>query len=118
MPQPTSPYADQEVPGTFLVDDTDTNIAYTGDWFSRKRQYAYLGAVKMSTAAKDELTYTFDGSGIDLVVEKGTTSGKVAVTVDGGTPETIDLYEAVEHDSVTVFRARAWRPGRHTRSRS
>ncbi len=111
VPPTTSPYADQEVPGTFLVDDTDTTIAYSGDWFARKRQYAYLGAVKMSTAAKDELTYGFDGSGIDLVVEKGTTSGKVAVSVDGGTFEVVDLYEAVEYDSVTVFRAHDLAPG-------
>ncbi|MEQ7124154.1 glycoside hydrolase domain-containing protein [Actinopolymorpha sp. B11F2] len=111
VPDPTSPYPDQEMPSTYLVDDTDTSLTYDGDWFSRKRQYAYLGAVTMSETADDALAYTFDGSGIDVIVEKGTTSGKVSVSVDGGEPEIIDLYEAVRYDYATVFGSRALTAG-------
>jgi Domain of unknown function (DUF4091)/Cadherin-like beta sandwich domain len=91
-PAPTSPYPGQDVPRTVLVDDIDDSIEAGGT-----------------------LSYSFQGAGIDLIVEKNDTAGKVAVSVDGGRPEIIDLYEAVPYDYFTAFRARDLAPDRtHT----
>lgn len=65
----------------------------------------------MSTTANDAMTYRFQGSGIDVIVEKGNTSGKVAISVDGGPAQVVDLYEAPEYDYVTVYGARNLAPG-------
>lgn len=110
-PAPTNPYPGQEVPRSYLVDDTDPAITYTGDWFSRVRQYGYLGAVMMSVNAGEQLSYEFEGSGVDVVVEKGPTAGKVAIAIDGGNPYVVNVFEAVQHDYYTVFGARDLTPG-------
>lgn len=114
VPEPTNPYPGQDIPGTYLVDDTDPAITYTGDWFSRVRQYAYLGAVMMSVNAGEELTYEFDGAGVDVIVEKGPTAGKISIAIDGGNPYMVDLFEAVQHDYYTVYGVRGLGAGRHT----
>ncbi|WP_169512970.1 glycoside hydrolase domain-containing protein [Actinopolymorpha alba] len=115
VPAPTSPYADQDVPRTFLVDDAEGAITYTGEWSPRQRQYAYLGAVQSSTRADDRLSYEFYGSGIDVIVEKNNAAGKVAISVDNGPRRVVDLYEAVRYDYFTAYRARDLAPNqRHT----
>jgi hypothetical protein len=115
IPQPTSPYAGQDVPATHLVNNTDGDITYTGDWSARSRQYAYQGNVHATSRAGDEAVYEFYGSGIDVVIEKNERSGRVAVSVNGSEPTIVDTYEKVQHDYVTVYRARDLEPGeRHT----
>lgn len=114
-PLPTSPYAGQDVPRTVLVDDSDDSIQYTGEWYRRQSQYAYLNNIRATTTAGSKLSYTFQGAGIDLVVEKNSASGKVAISVDGGEPRVVDLYEAIRNDYFTAFQARGLAPGRtHT----
>ncbi|MFC7623552.1 glycoside hydrolase domain-containing protein [Microlunatus sp. GCM10028923] len=113
IPEPTSPYLDQEVPRTILVDDGD-GIEYSGSWGTEQRQYAYLGEVRTTTAAQAAATHTFEGTGADVVVEKSPTAGRIGVSVDGGAPQLVELYEAIRQDHVTVFRVRDLPAGKHT----
>lgn len=112
VPSPTSPYPDQVVPRTLMVDDSE--LTYGGGWGVEQRQYAYLGAVSTSQSAGASASYSFTGAGVDVVVEKSSSAGKVAVSVDGGRPSVVDLYEAVRHDGVTVVRVRGLSAGEHT----
>lgn len=103
MPAPVNPYVGQELPLTHLVDNTDSDIDYSGSWFKKTRQYAYMGTVQSTAGANAYAEYSFTGSGIDIVAEKNQASGKAAVSVDGSDPVIIDLYEKVQHDYFTIF---------------
>ncbi|MCJ8012268.1 S-layer homology domain-containing protein [Paenibacillus sp. KQZ6P-2] len=103
IPVPISPYDGQDVPMTYMTDNTSSEITYNGEWFAKSRKYAYMGGVQATLKAEDNLTYTFKGSGIDLIAEKNEGSGKVAVYVDDSDPVIIDLYEKVQLDSISVY---------------
>ncbi len=76
VPQPTSPYLGQETPRTYMADNTDSEINYSGDWYARNRQFAYSGSVHSTSDADDFVEYEFYGEGIDVVVEKKRGCGK------------------------------------------
>ena len=114
IPVPTSPYLDQAMPRTVVVDDGDPALTYTGSWGVEQRQYAYLGSVTAASSAQAAASYTFSGAGVSVAVEKGPKAGRVAFSVDGGPARTVDLYEAVRYDSTTVFRVSGLSAGTHT----
>jgi hypothetical protein len=115
LPEPTSPYRGQEAPATHLVDSSDPDVLYSGDWFARSRQYAYQGGVQTTSTAGDEATFEFSGAGIDVVVEQNEASGRMAVSVNGADPQIVDLYEKVQQDYVTTVRVRGLEAGeQHT----
>ncbi|TFE24703.1 glycoside hydrolase domain-containing protein [Cohnella luojiensis] len=103
IPQTTNPYIGQEMPLTHLVDNTESDIRYSGNWFARSRQFAYLGTTKATSSANAYAEYTFVGSGIDVIIEKNQASGKVSISVDGSEPVIVDLYEKVQHDYFTIY---------------
>ncbi|WP_169507558.1 glycoside hydrolase domain-containing protein [Paenibacillus harenae] len=103
IPQSPNPYIGQELPMVHMADNTESDIHYSGSWFARNRQFAYLGTTQATTGANAYAEYTFIGSGIDVVAEKNQMSGKAAVSVDGAEPVIVDLYEKVQHDYFTVF---------------
>ncbi|WP_054028346.1 S-layer homology domain-containing protein [Bacillus sp. FJAT-28004] len=103
IPEPVNPFIGQELPLTHLVDNTDSDVKYSGSWFGKNRQFAYLGTAQSTSGANAYAEYTFIGSGIDVVVEKNQLSGKAAISVDGSDPVTVDLYEKVQHDYYTIF---------------
>lgn len=114
VPQPVSPYAGQEVPDTYMVDSTSGDIRFEGSWSSRNRQFAYLGSVKATTSAGDYAELDFNGTGVDVVVEKNDGAGKIAISVDGAEPVVVDAYEKVQHDYYTIYSIQGLERGKHT----
>ncbi|MFD0618566.1 glycoside hydrolase domain-containing protein [Paenibacillus sp. GCM10027629] len=114
IPVPISPYDGQDVPMSYMTDNASSEITYNGEWFAKSRKYAYMGGVQATLNAEDNLTYTFTGSGIDLIAEKNEDSGKVAVYVDDSDPVIIDLYEKVQLDSISVYSNHNLSAGKHT----
>ncbi|OAB28358.1 hypothetical protein PMSD_22815 [Paenibacillus macquariensis subsp. defensor] len=113
IPVPISPYDGQDVPMTYMTDNTSSEVTYNGEWFAKSRKYAYMGGVQATLKADDNLTYAFKGSGIDLIAEKNEGSGKVAVYVDDSDPVIIDLYEKVQLDSISVYSNHNLSAGKH-----
>ncbi|MCY9697238.1 glycoside hydrolase domain-containing protein [Paenibacillus alginolyticus] len=114
IPVPSSPYDGQDVPMTYMTDNATGEITFNGEWFAKSRKYAYMGGVQGTLKAEDDLTYTFTGSGIDLIAEKNEGSGKIAVSVDDSAPVIIDLYEKVQLDSISVYSNHNLSTGKHT----
>lgn len=114
IPVPTSPYDGQDVANTYMTDNATGEITFNGEWFAKSRKYAYMGGVQGTLKAEDNLTYTFTGSGIDLIAEKNEGSGKIAVSVDDSAPVIIDLYEKVQLDSISVYSNHNLSAGMHT----
>lgn len=114
VPQPVSPYDGQETPMTYMTDSTSGDIRFEGSWSVRNRQFAYLGSVNSTSTAADYAEYSFNGSGVDVVVEKNESSGKFAISVDDSQPVIVDAYEKVQHDYFTIYSKQGLAPGKHT----
>ncbi|GIP27911.1 hypothetical protein J23TS9_30410 [Paenibacillus sp. J23TS9] len=113
IPIPESPYDGQEMPLTYMVDNSSGDLTYTGNWFDKSRQYAYQGGVRVTETANDAVEYEFEGTGIDVVVEKNDSAGKVAISIDDAEPVIVDAYEKVQHDYFTIYHDRNLSQGRH-----
>ncbi|GGD66213.1 glycoside hydrolase domain-containing protein [Paenibacillus nasutitermitis] len=114
VPQPVSPYDGQEMPMSYMTDNTSGDIRFSGNWSTRNRQFAYLGGVSSTSVAGDYAEYTFSGSGVDVVIEKNDGAGRFSVSVDGSEPVILDAYEKVQHDYFTIYSKRGLAPGKHT----
>jgi|KBSMisStandDraft_5_1062788.scaffolds.fasta_scaffold1571228_2 hypothetical protein len=75
---------------------------------------ASSGRVKRSTNGGSKMTDTFTGRSIALVTEKGTGYGGLRVSVDGGTPVTLDLHAASRSAVVIPWATSFPSSGRHT----
>jgi hypothetical protein len=83
----------------------NTNILYSGKWLNFITSGASGGnyIYADSTAAA---SIWFTGTKLDLIATKGYTQGKARVSVDGGTPVLVDLYNAT-----TLRQQKVWSTG-------
>ncbi|WP_245976072.1 glycoside hydrolase domain-containing protein [Paenibacillus prosopidis] len=114
IPASTSPYDGQATTLTYMTDNTSSDISFSGSWFEKSRQFAYLGSVKSTTAAGSSLEYEFTGTGIDVIVEKNDGAGRLSISIDGSEPVIVDAYEKVPHDYFTIYNNRNLSIGKHT----
>ena len=75
-----------------LVQETGTGITYSGSWSTSSTSTALGSKMRVTSARSASVTYTFTGRGVTFVSRKSTSSGKVAVYVDGKLATTLDLY--------------------------
>jgi hypothetical protein len=95
------------------ADGSGTMISYTGTWTTVSTGSAYGGYVRRASAAEAAATFTFKGENVAWVATKRPSSGKARITLDGGTPVTIDLYASLPLVRQLVF-SRSVSPGLHT----
>ncbi|MHB8706381.1 MAG: RHS repeat-associated core domain-containing protein [Coriobacteriia bacterium] len=72
-------------------ESTDSRIMYTGSWLNVSDASASAGSYK-TTNASGSCTVVFDGTAISVLATKGKAFGIMQITVDGGTPVNVDLY--------------------------
>lgn len=106
-------------PASRLVNDDDPAIVYRGGWTHvgpGRRFHDHGDDIHFATNANATADFAFDGTGIDLLSEKYADHGRMAVQVDGGPAQEVDLAQTnfPRLAQVTVFRARDLPPGRHT----
>jgi photosystem II stability/assembly factor-like uncharacterized protein len=77
-----------------LLQESTTTMHYSGTWKTLTVADASSNHVRRSTRGGSKMTYTFTGRSVALVTEKGTGYGGIRVSVDGGTPMTLDLHAA------------------------
>jgi putative cell wall-binding protein len=87
-------------------EQSDSHIAYTGTWTTWNTGYVSGGSCKYSNLSSAAVNVQFTGTYLSWVGIKGPLYGKAKVTVDGGTPEVIDLYSPT-----SVFKSSVWNTG-------
>jgi hypothetical protein len=74
------------------VNDTDPNATYTGAWaYSAGRHYGDFGDdVHYTSTNGDSVSYTFTGTGVQILSETNTDEGTADVFVDGVQTQTVN----------------------------
>jgi hypothetical protein len=103
----------------FPVDDSVTqNIAYSGSWQSAAVAGSYGGTVRFATqpgprAALNKITFTVNGNAA-WISTLGPDRGIATVTIDNGTPTTIDTYSPTVKPAQVIYALNGLAPGVHT----
>ncbi|WP_162606322.1 alpha-L-fucosidase [Jiangella asiatica] len=75
---------------------------------------AFNTSIHRSRTAGDTATIEFSGTGAELRAGVGPDHGIARVSIDGGEPQTVDLYRAEAARDVAVLERRDLAPGEHT----
>jgi hypothetical protein len=99
---------------TLTYDDRHPLVTYSGEW-SATAGNGYLGRTATSASvAGATAALSFFGSSIALLGAVGPTLGSATITVDDGSPVTVDLNRPVARRSARLF-SQAWpETGQHT----
>jgi hypothetical protein len=74
-----------------IYDDTDSRLAYSGNWVSQTNVTgAHEGTLHISNTIGDFVTFTFTGQEIHLYYQAGPSLGTVTLTIDGVGPPPLD----------------------------
>ncbi|MFF7993392.1 DUF5696 domain-containing protein [Kitasatospora xanthocidica] len=106
-----------DIPPTQTVNDSYSGIAFTGTGWSYypTRTFGDLsGDVHATPANGASASFTFYGTGVDVLSERNSDQGDVAVSIDGGAPQTVSTYAASRSAQQAVFSERGLAPGPHT----
>ncbi len=108
----TNPVAAQ--PAETFIDDTDSSVTYSSGWSHISRTGSYGGTISHSNTTGADAEYTFNGTGVKLYTQKGSSAGKFDVYLDGVYQLTFDSYAASRQDQVLAFDQQGLTSGNHT----
>ena len=99
--------------GLTRVEQSDQHLGWTGNWAKVSSNSYSGGTAWYANSAGSSVTIEFQGAKLTLFGKKGPTYGIARVTLDGGTPVPIDLYNAT-----IVYQQKMWSssllaPGHH-----
>ncbi|WP_329127123.1 glycoside hydrolase family 2 TIM barrel-domain containing protein [Streptomyces sp. NBC_01465] len=102
-----------------VIDDSSSQIVYTGAWTHADASSGYTSGDLFSTesfsnsaGATAELTFT--GTGVGLYSALADNLGIVKISIDGAQAATVDLYGPGKAAGTLVFRSTALTYGQHT----
>jgi hypothetical protein len=84
-------------------------LAFTGTWTTSTVAAASGGSFKYANASGASVTVPFTGTSFSWIAKKSPSYGKATVTLDGGAPATVDLY-----DAATLYQQGVWSSGKLT----
>jgi hypothetical protein len=93
------------VPRLTSYEQTNSKIAYTGQWSTLSATGASGGSYTHADSKAGALIW-FEGTRLELLATKAASQGKALVSVDGGAPQSVDLYSAT-----TLFKKTVWSTG-------
>ncbi len=93
------------VPSTTRFEEDNSELAYTGGWNRSVNNYDSAGGYTYVNGTAS-VTCTFTGTYLSYVTKKGPSYGYVKITLDGGTPVSIDLY-----NGSTLYQQSVWNTG-------
>ncbi|MBB3111727.1 hypothetical protein FHS18_003795 [Paenibacillus phyllosphaerae] len=102
---------------TALINDDNAAIVYTGNWgHSTNRSFGdYQQDVHYTQTEGDDFSYTFTGTGIEIMTEKDASQGSMEIYLDGQLQETVDTSSTGERlVQQTVFSRQDLNDGEHT----
>ena len=101
-----------------VVDDTNPAIQYSGAGWSFTRDdggyYDDTDHYSDHGGDTDVASFTFTGTSIAWVGAQASNHGYAAVSIDGGSPTTVDTYSATTQYQQVVFQQTGLSPGKHT----
>ena len=112
-----SPWATAAALSLTPLDQTNTQLKFSGTWTNANVAGAYGGSVRFSTNNRSKvdlpnrLTFTIPGS-IAWIATMGPDRGRASVSIDRGIPVTIDLYSPTTRLAMVAFVANNLSAGR------
>jgi hypothetical protein len=105
------------LPAGTMVNDTDPAIRYSPGWqlVAQKNSRDFQGNYHLSGSPGATVEYGFEGTGLELWLERNKGSGSFDVLIDGAPAGSVNLrLESFPGlVQVPVFRAEGLSPGRH-----
>lgn len=93
--------------GPITFDDTASPaLVYTGTWSQGSAMPEYHNTTRTaSKVINDVMEFTFTGSSVSLFSKKAANMGNVEISIDGGTPSTVNMYNStmIPHFLVKKF---------------
>ena len=108
------PWAVQPTFSPLVLQESSTDVTYTGAWTAQSVTSAFGGALKYSTAKNASFSATVEGAGVAWISETGPTFGKATVFVDGLKVKTVNLFSATAQSRQIVWRQGWSTQGTHT----
>jgi subtilisin family serine protease len=91
------------VQSTKAVENTASNIKYSGTWNKTNYKSAFGGSINQTKGISGSLEYSFSGTGITLYALKYKIMGKADIYIDGVKVKQIDLYSSTHKYKANVF---------------
>jgi hypothetical protein len=82
---------------------TSPLLGYLGSWHERPSPLETGGSISEAESPEAGVLVSFTGTTLELICAIGPKRGEILVTIDGETPEEVDLYSPAEYHRVTVF---------------
>ncbi len=100
-------------PAPTRYQQAESNLTYVGSWRTGYSAGASLGSYIYLNSG-GSVTVSFDGTYLAWVAKKSNQYGVAWVRLDGGTPQSVDLYSATTMYKQTVWNTGVLAPGTHT----
>ncbi len=97
-----------------LYEDTNSTLVYSGTWKRASSTTASGGTTTYATKAGAKVSLTFTGSGVAFVAPLGPTRGSVAISIDGGPQQTMNLHSSSVVARRVAFTWGWYAVGKHT----
>jgi hypothetical protein len=101
-------------PATGHFEQSDPRLAYAGAWSNTNTSLASGGSFAYADTKGSSVTISFSGTYLGLTAKKSPLYGIAKVTVDGGTPQMVDLYNAETAYLQKVWNTGTLKSGAHT----
>ena len=92
----------------------NAKLAYSGNWTTGSDPLASGGSFTFADSSGSSVTARFSGIELDWLAKKGPDYGNATVTVDGGSPVTVNLYSAEALWAEMVWGTGVLTAGTHT----
>jgi hypothetical protein len=99
---------------TGRLQQTDPKLIYAGDWKASSSPSASGGNFAFTNSSGATVTVHFDGLALAWVAKTSPAYGEAQVSLDGGSPVTVDLYSAEELWQQEVWNSGLLGSGSHT----
>ena len=115
---PNEQFTIQPVNTNTTIDDASAQITYAGTWtHDAAKSWSnadIAGTESYSNVPGNTASFTFTGTGVQLAAPIGQNMGIMTVSVDGGTPTSVDLYVSAKQYQQIVFQKSGLSTGSHT----
>lgn len=92
----------------------DSLFTYSGTWYDGGGTGTYQGDNHYTDVTNAYYQMSFTGTQAKIYTEKNTTLGIVAISIDGGTEQMVDPYNATRIDNTLIYTSPVLTPGNHT----
>jgi hypothetical protein len=101
------------IPNWMAYQETTPGLLYAPVWSNAISGSASGGAYRYTNTPNAQVSFKFTGVRFSILARKAPNYGKLSVSIDGGTPVSVDLYAAAA-GFAQVWQSQFLRPATHT----